>query len=250
MKIAKRPSISQYGIVWTFAKPAMTGQFITGDWWVIGPVTIVKITPAPGPTHSDTVNIKKNRWNDTSLKLDTTMRNGSMIVLKAGRTQGYDSRSASFRKNDAISLPLTLTPDRSLISSISNTTLPVDNFCKNIMWDNEKKSQVVMKAAAVLTCLKEIPPADAFRPPYVGTQKPIFQAKDIQWNLLPKLQAPAGAEVPSWPEFERYFQRPWLDHLMSWEQQELVPNENGPNYGREHARLVSMAGLMVMLDVP
>jgi hypothetical protein len=101
----------------------------------------------------------------------------------------------------------------------------------------------------VLTCLKEVPPADAFRPPYAGTQKPVFQAKDIKWNLLPKLALPA-AEVPSWMEFERYFQRPWLDHLLSWEQQELVPNENGPNYGREHARLVSMASLMVMLDVP
>jgi hypothetical protein len=105
-----------------------------------------------------------------------------------------------------------------------------------------------MKAAAVLTCLGEVPPNDAFRPPYVGREKSIFQAKDIKWNLLPKLRAPA--EVPSWSEFERYFQRPWVDHLVSWEQQELVPNENGPNYGREHARLVSMASLMVMLDVP
>lgn len=248
VKIANRTSVSQYGITWTFDKPAKTGQFITGDWWVIGPVTIIKITPAPGPTNPDNVSIKKNRWNDTSLKLDTTMRNGSMIVLKAGRTQGYDSRNGSFRKTDAVSLPLTLAPQLSLISSVSNTTLPVDNFCKNIMWDNEKQSQVVMKAAAVLTCLKEVPPNDAFRPPYVGTEKTIFAAKNIQWNLLPNLQAPG--EVPSWPEFERYFQRPWLDHLMSWEQQELVPNENGPNYGREHARLVSMASLMVMLDVP
>jgi hypothetical protein len=250
IKIEDRISVSQYGITWTFDKPAKTGQFITGDWWVIGPVTIVKITPAPGPTHPENVNIKKNRWNDTSLKSDTTMRNGSMIVLKAGGTQGYDSRSASFRKNDAVMLPLTLTPQLSLISSISNATLPVDNFCANIMWENEKKSQVVMKAAAVLTCLTGVPPNDAFRPPYVGIEKPIFQAKDIKWNLLPKLAAPAGTEVPSWQEFERYFQRPWLDHLMSWEQQELVPNENGPNYGREHARLVSIASLMLMLDVP
>ena len=250
VKIENRTSVSQYGITWTFDKPAKTGQFITGDWWVMGPVTIIKITPSPGPTHSENASIKKNRWNDTSLKLDTTMRNGSMIVLKAGRTQGYDSRSGSFRKTDAITLPLVLAPNLSLVSSASNTTLPVDNFCKDIMWENEKKSQVVMKAAAVLTCLSEVPHSDAFRPPYVGTEKPIFRAKNINWDILPTLQAPAGAEVPSWPEFERYFQRPWLDHLMSWEQQELVPNENGPNYGREHARLVSIASLMVMLDVP
>ena len=117
------------------------------------------------------------------------------------------------------------------------------------MWDNEKKSQVVMKSAAVLTCLRVVPAPDAFRPPYAGTDKPIYQEKDIKWNLLPKLQTPVGAEVPSWTQFERYFERPWIDHLMSWEQQELVPNENGPNYGREHARLVSIASLMVMLPV-
>ncbi|GEO08667.1 hypothetical protein SAE01_11630 [Segetibacter aerophilus] len=248
VKIENRKEVSQYGITWTFDKPAKTGQFITGDWWVVGPVTILKITPAPGPVRPENFNISINRWNDTSLKLDTTMRNGSMIVLKAGTTHGYDSRSGSFRKNNSVSLPLLLTPNLSLISSESNTTLPVDNFCKNIMWENEKKCQNVMKAAAVLTCLQDAPPEGAFRPPYAGTEKPVFLAKDIKWDLLPKL-APVG-EVPSWEEFERYFQRPWIDHLMSWEQQELVPNENGPNYGREHARLVSMASLMVMLDVP
>ncbi len=246
--LKRRAQITQYGIRWTFDKPAITGQFITGDWWVIGPVTIIQIFPGPGPTRKEDIAIKINRWNDTSLKLDTTMRNGSMIVLKAGRTQGYDSRSGSFRKEDALQLPLALQPTQSLISSISNTTLPVDNFCAAIMWDNEKKSQTVMKAAAVLTCLNAVPPADAFRPPYAGTEKSLYTAKNIQWNILPKLTAPE--DVPSWSDFERYFQRPWIDHLMSWEQQELVPNENGPNYGREHARLVSIASLMLMLDVP
>mgnify|MGYP000144353483 CR=1 FL=1 len=246
---ALRQEVSQYGITWTFDKPARTGQFITGDWWVVGPVRVVKITPEPGPAKLDTSAIKINHWNDTSLKQDTTMRNGSMVVLKAGYSQGYDSRSGSFRKSDAVVLPLDLAPNRSLISSVSNTVLPVDHFNKDLMpWEKEKKSQVVMKAAAVLTCLDREPPADAFRPPYAGTEKPIFRARDIQWELLPKLK-PAG-EVPSWEAFERYFQRPWIDHILSWSQQELVPNENQPNYGREYARLVSIASLMVQLDVP
>lgn len=248
-QVALRQEISQYGITWTFDKPTRTGQFITGDWWVAGPVRVVKITPEPGPARVDNSSIKINHWNDTSLKQDTTQRNGSMIVLKAGYTQGYDSRSGSFRKSDALTLPLDLAPNRSLISSISNTSLPVDHFCKELMpWENEKQCQVVMKAAAVLTCLAAEPPEDAFRPPYAGTDKPIFRAKDIRWEVLPALQ-PAG-EVPSWEAFERYFERPWIDHILSWSQQELVPNENQPNYGREYGRLVSMASLMVLLDVP
>jgi hypothetical protein len=243
-----RTEVSQYGITWTFDKAAKTGQFITGDWWVQGPVTIVKITPAPGPVPQEKMELKVNRWNDTSLKADTTMRNGSMVVVKVGTRQGYDSRASGFRDTESVKLPLTLDPNLSLISSISNTTLPVDHFAKNIMWEEEKMCENVMKAAAVLTCVKEIPPGGSFRPPYAGIEKPFFQAKNIQWDLLPKL-APAG-EVPSWEEFERYLQRPWIDHLMSWSQQQLVPNENGPNYGREHARVISIASLMVSLDVP
>lgn len=243
-----RTEISQYGITWTFSKPVKSGRFITGDWWVQGPVTIIKITPAPGPAPYEKLDLKVNRWNDTSLKEDTTLRNGSMIVLKVGHKQSYDSRAAGFSEKDVIKLPLELMPDLSLISSISNTTLRVDHFNKHIMWEGEKQSETAMKAAAVLTCVKEIPPSDAFRPPYVGTEKPFFRAGNIKWDLLPAL-APAG-EVPSWEEFERYFQRPWIDHLMSWSQQQLVPNENGPPYGREHARLVSIASLMVSLDVP
>jgi hypothetical protein len=248
VKVEKRLEVSQYGITWTFDKPAKTGQFITGDWWVIGPVKIVKITPSPGPVKNDNTSITLNQWGDTSLKLDTTMRNGSMIVLKVGTSQGYDSRNSSYNKSQSILLPLDLVPNRSLISSISNNSLPVDNFCKNIMWGSEVKSRVTLKTAAVLTCLEKAPPADAFRPPYAGTDKPIFRARDIKWDILPKIK-PAG-EVPSWTEFERYFQRPWIDHMMSWEQQELVPNENGPTYGREHARIVSIASLMLLLDVP
>jgi hypothetical protein len=176
------------------------------------------------------------------------MRNGSAIVLKAGHTQSYDSRGGAFDPSGAVKLPLRLDHGLSLISSISNDTLPVDNFCKKILWEGEYQCQTVMKTAAVLTCLDKEPPAGAFRPPYAGTLKPVFSASAIQLDLLPRL-APAG-EVPSWEEYERYFQRPWIDHLLSWSQQELVPNENQPNYGREYARLVSAASLMLSLDVP
>lgn len=247
-EIKKRKEISQYGITWTFEKPTITGQFITGDWWVIGPVKIVKTTPAPGPVKNDNTKLQLNHWGDTSLEIDTAMRNGSMLVLKVGQTQGYDSRNSSYRKGNSIVFPLKLLPNHSLLSSISNTSLPVDNFCRNIMMESEKKSRVTLKTIAVLTSLADIPPEDAFRPPYTGTDKPIFRKSEIKWNLLPKLEAIDN--VPSWAEFERYFQRPWIDHLMSWEQQELVPYENGPNYGREHARIVSMASLMLLLDVP
>jgi len=244
----ERQSVSQYGITWEFDRPVRCGQFVNGDWWVIGPVTIVKITPAPGAIIAENDSIKVNQWGDTSLKPDGRMRNGSMIVTGAGNKHGYDSRQGSYDENLSVKLPLKFEPETSLVSTISNTELPVDNFCKDILWSSEYKAQIVLKTAAVLTCLKEIPPSDAFRPPYTGKDKPVFHAGDIRWQLLPALK-PVG-EAPSFEKMERYFQRPWLDHLRSWEQQELVPNENQPNYGREYSRLVSLASVMLSLDVP
>jgi hypothetical protein len=243
-----RTEITQYGITWKFDKPMRSGQYVTGDWWVQGPVTIIDISPKPGPVANEKMEIQLNRYNDTSLKQDTTLRNGSMVVLRAGTKQSYDSRAALFSTKDVVTLPLVLKTDLSLISSISNKTLPVDNFAKNILWEGETTARTVMKTAAVLTCVKDIPPKEAFRPPYAGTEKPVFCLSQIDWTLLPKLSA--AGEVPSWEEFERYFQRPWIDHVMSWSQQELVPNENNPWYGREHSRLVSITSLMVSLDVP
>ncbi len=93
-----RKEISQHGITWSFDKPVKSGQFITGDWWVIGPVRIVKIDPKPGPVITDDNKLQTNRWGDTSLQLDTLMRNGSMIVYRAGNFQGYDSRNGSYRR--------------------------------------------------------------------------------------------------------------------------------------------------------
>jgi hypothetical protein len=246
---AERREVSQYGITWRFDRPVRSGQFITGDWWAIGPVTVVSISPAPGPAPEvPESEYKKNKWGDTSLRNDTRMRNGSAVILQCSRSQGYDSRSDPYDPSMSLALPYTLAVNRTLVSTVSNTTLPVDNFVHEIMWPSEKQCENVLKTAAVLTCLAKEPPADAFRPPYGGTDKPIYRARDLKWDRLLSLD-PAGP-VPSWEEFARYFQRVWLDDMMSWTQQQVNPNENQPNYGREESRLVSIASLMVHLNVP
>ena len=42
-----KESVSQHGITWTFDKPAPVGQFVNGDWYVVGPMTIKAIDPKP-----------------------------------------------------------------------------------------------------------------------------------------------------------------------------------------------------------
>lgn len=41
-------SITQYGITWTFSEERPCGQFVNGDYWVLGPVKITDINPKTG----------------------------------------------------------------------------------------------------------------------------------------------------------------------------------------------------------
>ena len=241
--------LSQYGITWKFDRPYVVGKFVTGDDWVVGPVRIIAVTPEPGPApEDDKTEVRKNQFGDAGLQDDRRMRNGSMIVMKADPSQGYDSRPRNFDPALSVEFPCTLQVNQSIISTVSNPDVNVSNFVHALMWPRETKSQLALRAAAVLTCLGEAPPADSFRPPYAGTQKPLHRLPDLRWDLLPKL-TPIG-DAPAWEQWERYLQRPWLDHVSSWLYQVTGPSENQPSYGREFSRVVSMASLMLMLDAP
>ena len=41
-------SVTQYGITWTFDQKVHVGRFINGDYYVVGPVTVVAIDPIAG----------------------------------------------------------------------------------------------------------------------------------------------------------------------------------------------------------
>ena len=95
-----RHAFTQYGIPWTFAKPVPAGRFVTGDWWVVGPVTVDRVTPAP-----------------------TADRHGSVVNPPAGSTQGYDARIAGFDASLRGTFPLKLVPGESLVSTASVDTI-------------------------------------------------------------------------------------------------------------------------------
>ncbi len=243
---AQQSSVSQWGITWTFDRSYEVGQFVNGDWWVIGPVTIVSVSPAPGTAPpGEEYNVAGNQFGDAALQRDDRMRNGSMVVLSQNSKQGYDSRVLNYDAAMSISFPHVLPANRSLVSTASLlSTLNNPNFVQG----HSEEAWAVLEKAAVLTSLSEVPPADAFRPPYGGRDKPIYRAGNLRRDLLPRLEAVSG--TPSFELFERYFERPWLDHSHTWLDSRIAPLENMPGYGREYARLTSMASLMLLLDVP
>src|SRR6185503_14911961 len=127
--------LTQYGITWKFDRPCVVGKFVTGDYWVVGPVRIVSVTPGPGPApEGDQTEARKNQFGDAGLQDDRRMRNGSMIVSKAGSSQGYDSRPRNFDPGQSVQFPCTLKANESLISTVSNPDVNVSNFVHELMW--------------------------------------------------------------------------------------------------------------------
>ncbi len=226
---ARSASVSRSGITWTFARDERVGRFANGDWWVVGPVALVAITPG-------------------SARAGPRVLNGSMRnPSPRDGGQGYDSAmfgpyrapgSYDDARNAGLDVspqhPLLLAPGTSLVSTVSEPA---------------PGARPQLAAAAILTVLAEPAPDDAFRPPYCGADKtPRHRAGALRRELLPRL-APAPG-MPPLREVEGWFERPWLDHVPDWLGRYCHPAQNMPDYGREMCDAVGTASLVLLLDLP
>ena len=217
-RLPLRSSVTKDGITWTFARPARVGRFITGDPYVVGRTVVSAISPRPGGG-----------------------RNGSVKNIRPTNDQtGFDSRTQGDRFRAAIqaSLPITLVPGDALVSSISVTRIGA--LRRWLFPDAETGSPV--RTVSILTSVASPQPADAFRPAYVGHSR-IYRSRDLRRRLLPRLRPVAA--TPSLREYEHHFRRPWIDSLFfSFD----TPVEYMPDYGRELARAVGNAALLLTLN--
>lgn len=73
-------SITQYGMTWTFHTPHQYGQFVNGDYWVVGPVTIVSISHVAAAGVRDDLN-------------------GTLVNPRVVESQGYHPDSTNYDSN-------------------------------------------------------------------------------------------------------------------------------------------------------
>jgi len=219
-------SLSQFGITWTFDAPYPVGQFANGDWWVVGPVTIVAINP-PSTSGSRTMNgsMVNPDPRKQSQAYDTTMYAqyawpGSYL---ASKNAALDVSSSN---------PLVLPPNSSLVSTVSKSTPMV---------------RPQLQGAAILTVLTAPAPIGSFRPAYCGDNKSIeFNVSQLDYSKLASL-APVGT-TPPLATVEQWFERPWIDHVPDWIGRYTHPAENMPDYGREMCDEIGTAALMLHLN--
>ena len=132
-------SISMYGITWQFDKKVEAGKFLTGDPYVLGPVVIKSVTPAPEGTGKG-------------------FRNGSMLNPPVTSFSGYDGRfHNNFREELSAKYPLNMKPGDSLISTISLKELQQNQIIPDVGKEIRKipRSRPRLSLPAWLQCLRK-----------------------------------------------------------------------------------------------
>lgn len=210
-------SVSRHGVTWVFDKDYPTGQYANGDPWVVGPVTITSITPAP-----------------------TNGRNGTVINPSLGTSQGFDDRVSAYNAynhalNAGASLPRTVPANRSVVSSISTSASvnfgQVDTF-------------------VILTVVSSAPPAGSFRPaPIGGNYNHPFNVSGINYSALRSLDRSSLSSVPTLSSLEQRFERAWYEQDLNWTGRYMHTPRMGLNgYGKDMAIQTGDAVLALNLN--
>ena len=228
-------SVTHFRVTWTFSENRLTGVFANGEPWVVGPVTLIAVTPNNDGT-----------W-DTSYPGEPGPNSGSMRVTVPNRFQGYCTMrryriglphegtyyDSSLDLSRAENLPVTLTPGEMSMSAVGQAGADISNI-------NE---------ICVLTVLAEAPADGSMRPSLFSTAPRVvrYNKSDINYSILKNL-APVRA-TPSKESIELLLPAlPWFEYDNSWEQTQYGPANNfaasggpmtypngSPVYGREIA---------------
>lgn len=237
--------VSQYGITWEFDRAVQVGQFVNGDYYVVGAVTVTNITPRPlrgsEVPASELTEAEKKRVSSGKF-----IRNGSMLNPPPRREVAYDTGIKNYAQPDfGVVPPIRLNPGDSLVSSISLKSGEVAKFpYHSATGSREHRDNSPVKTAAVLTSVAEAMPADAFRPAYSDREQKIYFGRNLRGHLLPRLNPPRN--TPDVEVWIRVFQRPWINPCFFGFEQ---PLENMPHYGQWVGQAQSMGGLLLMLDL-
>lgn len=238
-----KESVSQYGITWQFNAPARVGQFVNGDWYVVGPVTVTMIDPKP--LYGAEIPPRELDHIDKERPEGQRVRNGFMVNPPARMKVAYDSGVRNWWDPSLIQkLPAKMRPGDCLVSAISMPKgLNLHAQLRNKIERGVEDSSPV-RTAAVLTCLGAPQPPDAFRPAFCDRSQRIYLARDLKRELLP--MSAATRSLPNIDRFIRFTQRPWVGTCFFGFEE---PVENMPQYGLEYGRVSGLSALLLCTDL-
>lgn len=227
LSLAKPPlhasAVSQYGVTWTFDQPYPVGQFVNGDWWVVGPLTISAMHPQ---------------------NLDGM--HGWLVNPAIENKQAYDFRLNNYDSSLTPALPYRAMPGDSIIK-VESVPYVDGTWSDCAAWYKH-----CILRAAVLTVVAEPPPPDSFRPPYTGSLKEFFLSRNLRSELLPAL--PATPRTPTREAIESRVAMARLDYSSSSVSQgnynPYYAYPGGANWGADVARSNAEMFYWLALDFP
>ena len=218
-------SITYFGVTWNFAEDHPTGVFANGEPWVVGPVSLISVTP------------NNNVVWDESYPGEPGPNSGSMRVTTPNTLQGFCTKMKAIRgyPNDKVytrSLDLSLTENLPVI-------LKAGEMLMSAVGQTESEGGVgrsVTNEICVLTVSADAPQSGSFRPSLFSTnpREVRYNKSDINYSILKNL-----APVPATPSTEDIESRlpalPWFEFDNTWVQTQYGPANNfaadgGPTY--------------------
>lgn len=223
-------SVTSGDVTWTFAADMTVGQYVTGDWWVVGPVSITMITPM------------------STIETGPRTINGSMLNPVMQVNQGLDTYLMGERESYYVASLNVGRPSGSNISAGNPLNITTGSLISGISIALAGSASSRVRVLEILTVVSSSPATNSFRPPYVGTDKVSYHVLgDVSYASLPSLTAPASA--PAISTTLAYFNKSWIEHMTTWLKELSNAPENLPNYGREIADQIGEASLQLCLDI-
>lgn len=221
-------SVTQYGITWTFDTAYPVGQYITGDYFVVGSPTITAISPAMTQDAGS----------------GTNRRNGSRLNPQPEEYTAWDSRTFAFSANNTLfdDPPIAMVPGDSLVSTISRTTTSVVDV------SGHTTTQPYITDAAVLTCVASAPSSTAFRPAYVDVaEKGAYDSANLDLSWLASVLVAPSSGAPSVGSIAARFSRPWTaSHIRDFVGRGSQPSNNMSSYYEYVAEDYAQAMLLLL----
>jgi hypothetical protein len=242
-ELALRESVSQYGMTWHFDQAARVGQFVNGDWYVVGPVTVTSIDPKP--LYGAEIPRREMDSVDKERPEERRVRNGFMVNPPAQMKVAYDSGVRNYWDPALVQkLPAAIKPGDSFVSTISMPKgLKLRAQLRNVIERGVDDSSPI-RTAAVLTCVAAPQPPDAFRPAFCDRAPRFYLARDLKRDLLPL--AAATRSLPNIDLIVRFTQRPWVGTCFFGFE---TPVENMPQYALEYGRVSGLSALLLCTDL-
>jgi hypothetical protein len=261
-------SVTQNGVTFSFATPRPAGRYATGDWWVLAPVTISKITPSSELRNDlpHTITGSKTNPTPTGRWVHGTMLNpglgggysgdASAPTRGSGGPQGYDglintNSGQTQPYNHAMNVDPGATgkPIAFAAGQEGSVAKSVSLTGPNGTGAWEEQGRPTIRDLVVLTVVASVPATGSIRPPQSRAGKaPFGVVSSLDLSIFPSLKLPVG--FPSVEAVLSRFIRPHSHACLNGTLQNTYARDNQDNPGRNYAGLIGWAGLLLCGDIP